>query len=161
MIMAAVGDSVTLQCFRLGKENTGSIVWYKQKVGQEPRALVTVNHDLFFEKQFSSRRFSIGKEERGFHLKITDVEPSDEAMYYCGDVEFLPAFGKGTFLSVKGTIILYSTQAKKITRQAAMMQYHGAGRVEGHAHGSSISSLVVLWLNWGLNPNFRVNNLQA
>ncbi|XP_053487867.1 uncharacterized protein LOC128611992 isoform X1 [Ictalurus furcatus] len=102
VITADVGENVTLHCFRLGEDNSGSIVWYKQKVGHEPRAVVTFEHVPFYENQFKSGRFSIKKETRGVHLNIANVEPSDEAMYYCGVLRFLPVFGKGTFLSVKG-----------------------------------------------------------
>ncbi|XP_053538272.1 uncharacterized protein LOC108268723 [Ictalurus punctatus] len=104
MITADVGENVTLHCFRPGEENTYSIVWYKQKVGHEPRVMVLVHHEPKYEKEFSPPKFSIEKEikEKGFHLKIANVEPSDEAMYFCGFRDFLIRFGKGTFLAVKG-----------------------------------------------------------
>ncbi|XP_053487842.1 uncharacterized protein LOC128611972 [Ictalurus furcatus] len=104
MITAHVGENVTLHCFRLGEENTHSIVWYKQKVGHEPHVMVSVQHEPSYEKEFNPPKFSIEKEikEKGFHLKIANVEPSDEAVYYCGYRKFFIRFGKGTFLAVKG-----------------------------------------------------------
>ncbi|XP_053361913.1 uncharacterized protein LOC128531790 [Clarias gariepinus] len=102
LITADVGENVILHCFRLGNETVGSIVWYKQKIGHEPCLFVTVGRKSIFEKQFRSQRFSIKEEERGYHLHIAHVEPSDEAMYYCGVQRFSQTFGKGTFLSVKG-----------------------------------------------------------
>ncbi|XP_017329347.1 uncharacterized protein LOC108268729 [Ictalurus punctatus] len=102
MITAGVGDNVTLHCFRLREDNSGSIVWYKQKVGHEPCVMVTVLQQTSFEDEFKSPRFSIEKEERNYHLKIINVEPSDEAVYYCGYRKFLTRFGNGTYLSVKG-----------------------------------------------------------
>ncbi|XP_058254035.1 immunoglobulin kappa light chain-like [Hemibagrus wyckioides] len=101
MVIADVGDSVTLRCFRPEEETSGSIIWYKQKVGHEPRAMVTVNYEPIWENQFKSPRFCIKKEKRGFHLNIANLEPSDEAMYYCSLMKFSPVFGKGTFLTVK------------------------------------------------------------
>ncbi|XP_053487871.1 uncharacterized protein LOC128611998 [Ictalurus furcatus] len=102
MITAGVGDNVTLHCFRLGEDHSGSVVWYKEKVGHEPCVIVTVLQETSFEDEFKSPRFSIEKEKRNYHLKIINVEPSDEAVYYCGFRKFLTRFGNGTFLSVKG-----------------------------------------------------------
>ncbi|XP_034161611.2 uncharacterized protein LOC113547183 [Pangasianodon hypophthalmus] len=101
MITADVGDNVTLHCFRL-REDTRAIVWYKQKVGHKPRVMVTVHQQPNYEDEFKSPKFSIEKEKMSCHLKIANVEPSDEAMYYCGLRNFLTTFGNGTFLSVKG-----------------------------------------------------------
>ncbi|XP_053091545.1 uncharacterized protein LOC117597652 [Pangasianodon hypophthalmus] len=102
MITAEVGDNVTLHCFRLREENTEPIVWYKQKVGHEPCVMVTVQQEPNYEDEFKPPKFSIEKKKASCHLKIADVEPSDEAMYYCGLRKFIMRFGKGTFLSVKG-----------------------------------------------------------
>ncbi|XP_053091547.1 uncharacterized protein LOC113547171 [Pangasianodon hypophthalmus] len=102
MISADVGDNVTLHCFRLGEDNSGSIVWYKQKFGHEPCVMVSVQHQPSYENEFKPPKFSIEEEKRNYHLKISNVEPSDEAMYYCGYRKFLTRFGNGTFLSVKG-----------------------------------------------------------
>ncbi|XP_034161613.2 uncharacterized protein LOC117597651 [Pangasianodon hypophthalmus] len=102
MITADVGDNVTLHCFRLQEEITDSFVWYKQKVGHKPCLMVTVQHGLNYEDEFKSPKFSIEKEKKSCHLKIANVEPSDEAMYYCGYINFVTRFTNGTFLSVKG-----------------------------------------------------------
>ncbi|KAI5624914.1 putative immune-type receptor 13 isoform 1 precursor, partial [Silurus asotus] len=101
MISADVGGNVTLHCFKQREDSNEAIVWYKQKVGYEPCVLVSIQSDSFFEEEFRSPRFSIEKENLGCHLKIADVEPSDEAVYYCGLRKFSIEFGKGTFLSVK------------------------------------------------------------
>ncbi|KAK3535651.1 hypothetical protein QTP70_018422 [Hemibagrus guttatus] len=102
MVVADVGDSVTLRCFRPEEETSGSIIWYKQKIGHEPCTMATVDYEPIWDNQFKSPRFSIKKEERGFHLNIANIEPSDEAMYYCSLMKFSPVYGKGTFLTVKG-----------------------------------------------------------
>ncbi|XP_053486923.1 signal-regulatory protein beta-1-like [Ictalurus furcatus] len=102
VITADVGENVTLHCFRLGENNNEPNIWYKQKVGHEPCLMVTVLTEPDYEDEFKSPRFSIEKEKGSVHLKIANVEPSDEAMYYCGVVKFMKVFGKGTFLSVKG-----------------------------------------------------------
>ncbi|KAF7706984.1 hypothetical protein HF521_018202 [Silurus meridionalis] len=102
IVSSDVGDNVTLHCFRLQEENTEAIIWYKQKVGHEPCVMVTVHHQPNYENEFKPPKFSIEKEKKGCHLKIANVEPSDEAMYYCGSLTYAKVFGKGAFLSVKG-----------------------------------------------------------
>ncbi|KAI5624907.1 putative immune-type receptor 13 isoform 1 precursor, partial [Silurus asotus] len=101
-ITADVGDSVILHCFKQREETTGTIIWYKQKVGHEPRVMVTVQHEPSYEDEFKPPRFSIEREKSGCHLNIAHVEATDEAMYYCGLRKFLTHFGKGTYLSIKG-----------------------------------------------------------
>ncbi|KAI5624911.1 putative immune-type receptor 13 isoform 1 precursor [Silurus asotus] len=105
VITAASGENVTLHCFRTENRLTEAIIWYKQAVGQEPRVIVTVyksSQNPIFEDKFNSPRFTVDNSERSCHLKITNVQPSDEAMYYCGLEQITISFGKGTFLSVKG-----------------------------------------------------------
>ncbi|XP_017329369.2 uncharacterized protein LOC108268740 [Ictalurus punctatus] len=105
VITAASGDNVTLHCLRVEEGDTDPIIWYKQALGHEPRAMVTVQKVVknpIFEDQFNSPRFTVENLIGSCNLKITNVETSDEAVYYCGLKKFAIAFGKGTFLSVKG-----------------------------------------------------------
>ncbi|KAM9470601.1 uncharacterized protein Hap1MRO34_012534 [Clarias gariepinus] len=103
LITADVGQNVTLHCVRLQEDTSGSFVWYQQKVGHKPRVILSVQHESpSYENEFKPPRFSIQKEKQSCDLSITNVEPSDEAMYYCGYRKFLTRFGNGTFLSVKG-----------------------------------------------------------
>ncbi|KAK2839092.1 hypothetical protein Q7C36_013906 [Tachysurus vachellii] len=84
VITAASGENVTLQCIRTNKKSTDPIIWYKQ---------------------FKSPRFSVENLKESCNLKINNMEPSDEAVYYCGIKIFTIQFGKGTFLSVKLSFI--------------------------------------------------------
>ncbi|XP_053487924.1 uncharacterized protein LOC128612046 [Ictalurus furcatus] len=105
VITAASGDNVTLHCLRMKDGTTEAITWYKQALGHEPRAMVTVYklaQKHIFEDQFNSPRFSVENLKESCNLKITNVEPSDEAVYYCGLKKLIIVFGKGTFLSVRG-----------------------------------------------------------
>ncbi|XP_058252485.1 uncharacterized protein LOC131357518 isoform X2 [Hemibagrus wyckioides] len=102
LIAADVGDNVTLRCFTLENDISGYVVWYQQKIGHEPRIIVAVQHESSYENEFKPPKFNINEEKRKYHLKIAHVEPSDEAMYYCGYRKFLTRFGNGTFLAVRG-----------------------------------------------------------
>lgn len=102
MITAHVGENVVLHCFKVKEENSGVFVWYKQKAGHGLRVIVAVHHEPSYEDEFKPPKFSIKRENVESHLKIANVEPSDEAMYYCGLRNFLTRFGNGTYLLVKG-----------------------------------------------------------
>lgn len=109
LITATVGGNVTLQCFLMQPETSDPVVWYKQIVGHEPRVMATVQkfvQDPIYEEGFKNSRFTFEKGERRCHLKIANVVPSDEAVYYCGLKKVTIVFGKGTFLSVKGKNVL-------------------------------------------------------
>ncbi|XP_060740686.1 immunoglobulin lambda-1 light chain-like [Tachysurus vachellii] len=143
-ISAGVGDNVTLSCFELNDDNSGSVVWYKQKVGHKPRVIVAVQHEHIYENEFKPPKFSIEKTKKSCHLKIANVEPSDEAVYYCGYRRFLTRFGNGTFLSVKGT-----EDVKVSVRQSGVLDSVPAGAsVTLHCSvlsESRAAELQVLW----------------
>ncbi|XP_062855700.1 uncharacterized protein LOC134318694 [Trichomycterus rosablanca] len=105
LITATSGANVTLHCFLMEQETSDPVVWYKQIVGHEPHVIAKVYkilQDPIYEEEFKPSRFTFEKEREGCHLKIANVVPSDEAIYYCGLKTFTIMFGKGTFLSVKG-----------------------------------------------------------
>ncbi|XP_047658081.1 uncharacterized protein LOC113646003 isoform X1 [Tachysurus fulvidraco] len=104
VISAAPGDNVTLHCFLHDVQNSEPIVWYKQEGGHKPSLVAVVQkvQDPIYQDDFVSPRFRIEKGSQSFHLKITDVKPSDEAVYYCGLITFYIVFANGTYLSVKG-----------------------------------------------------------
>uniref|UniRef100_A0A4W4F2R5 Ig-like domain-containing protein n=1 Tax=Electrophorus electricus TaxID=8005 RepID=A0A4W4F2R5_ELEEL len=105
---AAFGENVTLQCFLLEEDNTDPIVWYQQKTGQEPRIMAMTQKSVetsSYYSEFKPPKFTVVK-GRGFcHLNISSIEPSDEAMYYCGIRRFEIVFGKGALLSVKVSVV--------------------------------------------------------
>ncbi|XP_035388307.1 uncharacterized protein LOC118242303 isoform X1 [Electrophorus electricus] len=102
---AAFGENVTLQCFLLEEDNTDPIVWYQQKTGQEPRIMAMTQKSVetsSYYSEFKPPKFTIVKGKGFCHLNIASIEPSEEAMYYCGTNKYEIVFGKGALLSVKG-----------------------------------------------------------
>nr|XP_046184128.1 uncharacterized protein LOC124013722 isoform X1 [Oncorhynchus gorbuscha] len=107
LIMANVGETVTLHCFYKGNLAL-YLMWYKQTMGDNPQLLSVFykyNKNATFYHEFKGNtRFSVQSGEGMNHLKISDMQLSDSATYYCGNsyanqVEF----GAGVILTVKGS----------------------------------------------------------
>ncbi|XP_048880306.1 immunoglobulin superfamily member 3-like isoform X2 [Brienomyrus brachyistius] len=104
LMRVQLGDSVTLTCFY--PEETTSVAWFKQAVGQKPqpmaKALLYVPGE-FYKEYKSIKRYSLLNAEGSFNLTISNVEPSDSAVYYCATM-FLHevTFGNGTFVIITG-----------------------------------------------------------
>ncbi|XP_073676321.1 novel immune-type receptor 13 [Garra rufa] len=105
VMMVSVGDTVTLRCFFLVDHND-PVTWYKQTSGQQPQAVAMVQKlvkTAHFFDNFKSSRFSIESGAEKCHLTISNVTPSDEAVYYCGWRKYETYFAGGTYLALKGS----------------------------------------------------------
>ncbi|KAM8899878.1 immunoglobulin kappa light chain-like isoform 2-T2 [Spinachia spinachia] len=101
-----VGDNVTLHCFYTNQVAM-HFSWYRQTLGG---GLQLLSH--FYKHDEPSKvyhcleknpRYSVQREEGINHLKISDVQLSDSARYFCGSSHSnIGEFGDGVFLSVKG-----------------------------------------------------------
>ncbi|XP_073331259.1 uncharacterized protein [Pagrus major] len=104
-----VGASVALLC---SCQDTKAVMfyWYKQTMGQTPALVSTFytqnNNGTLYDEFKNNPRFSVDSENRKCHLKISDVQISDSATYYCVgsnlyDFEFV--FCDGITVQVKGS----------------------------------------------------------
>ncbi|MBN3314824.1 KV07 protein, partial [Atractosteus spatula] len=104
-VLVQLGDSVTLKC-TIEQEQLSQLLWYKQVVGQAPRAILSssgYNSSFTLYKGFRDSRFVMQKNGTCFNLHISKVELSDTATYYCGTIDFTDLqLGNGTLLFVKG-----------------------------------------------------------
>uniref|UniRef100_A0A4W5RQ27 Novel immune-type receptor 9 n=1 Tax=Hucho hucho TaxID=62062 RepID=A0A4W5RQ27_9TELE len=107
LVTANVGETVTLHCFYKGNLAL-YFIWYKQTLGDNLQILSVFykyNKNATFYHEFKGNtRFSVQSGEGINHLKISDMQLSDSATYYCGNsyanqVEF----GEGAILIVKGS----------------------------------------------------------
>ncbi|XP_008285404.1 Ig heavy chain Mem5-like [Stegastes partitus] len=101
-----VGDDVTLFCF-YNSQVAMHFSWYRQQLGSKPELLSTIYKFGDSSKVFSwlekNPRFTVERDEGMNHLKISDIQLSDSATYYCGSSHSnMVEFGEGVFLSVKG-----------------------------------------------------------
>uniref|UniRef100_A0AAY4ED25 Ig-like domain-containing protein n=1 Tax=Denticeps clupeoides TaxID=299321 RepID=A0AAY4ED25_9TELE len=113
---ARLGDSVTLQCFHSLDLNKMTFYWYKQVLGGKPSPLAFSHPDGTSVK---NKRASIQRTKESLHLTIKNINPSDEAVYFCGwnndnnEIEF----GNGSFLTLKTDLyIFFSVIQTPLTR---------------------------------------------
>ena len=110
---AAPGDSVTLDCFFPVDFENEALSWYKQTLGQKPFLVAmllgaTLSWDPLFSEDSQNGRMNIQRSDGVFNLTITNINSSDEAMYYCTlTMNREPIFGNGTFLALKGNTRLF------------------------------------------------------
>ncbi|XP_062301129.1 uncharacterized protein LOC134006082 [Scomber scombrus] len=106
-ISANVGEETTLKCSN--KVNVGArLYWYKQTLGQKMKQISTFyKYDAittFYDEFKNNSRFTLETENGKNHLKITDLQISDSATYYCISCYFdIFEVLEGTTLYIKGS----------------------------------------------------------
>ncbi|KAG7465342.1 hypothetical protein MATL_G00175330 [Megalops atlanticus] len=106
-IAAAVGETVTLTCIH-PTDDFSSIIWFRHTIGQQPQYIVgTYRHSTnysFYSGFKDTQRFTSQKEQGMFNLRISKIQASDSAIYYCAAVYSIEVkIGAGTFLTLKGS----------------------------------------------------------
>ncbi|XP_030018619.1 immunoglobulin kappa light chain-like [Sphaeramia orbicularis] len=119
--IADVGESVTLPC--LYESDAATYYWYKQKLGQKPRLMSITyryNKNTTFQGEFrNNRRFTVDGEETN-NLKISDLQLSDSATYYCARsysfvFEFLSSFTVAVKASdVSGEALVRQSESENV-----------------------------------------------
>ncbi|XP_071335539.1 immunoglobulin kappa light chain-like [Trachinotus anak] len=104
---ANVGDSVTLLCL-CQDEAAVMFYWYKQTLGQKPKMMSTYykhNNNGTFDGEYSGNpRFSLDTGNGKNNLKISHLQITDSATYYCVRSNlYVFEFYEGTTVSVKGS----------------------------------------------------------
>lgn len=105
---AALGGTVTLDCFYPVDFEYEPLQWYRQILGQKPQVMVkklrsTEAWDPYFDEDFKSGRITVQKSKDTFNLTIRNIISSDEATYYCAVSMYNEIkFGNGTFLALTG-----------------------------------------------------------
>ncbi|XP_078132531.1 uncharacterized protein LOC144534471 [Sander vitreus] len=103
-----VGENMTLPCICDNDATAVMYYWYKQTLGQKPKLMSTFyrHNDIgTFEDEFNNNpRFSLDKVNDKYHLKVSDLQISDSATYYCvGSNLYDFEFCEGNTVSVKGS----------------------------------------------------------
>ncbi|XP_059978040.1 immunoglobulin omega chain-like isoform X1 [Lagenorhynchus albirostris] len=111
-VSSSLGTTIRLACTLSSDHDVGvhSIYWYQQRAGHPPRFLLRYfSHSDKNQGPKVPPRFSGSKDlaKNTGYLSISDLQPEDEAVYFCavgaGDMEQGPeVFGGGTQLTVLG-----------------------------------------------------------
>ena len=82
---AFLGASVKITCTLSSEHSTYTIYWYQQQPEKDPKYLMYLrsngNHD---KGDGIPDRFSGSSSEAHRYLSISNIQPEDEADYYCG-----------------------------------------------------------------------------
>uniref|UniRef100_A0A8D3AWZ0 Ig-like domain-containing protein n=1 Tax=Scophthalmus maximus TaxID=52904 RepID=A0A8D3AWZ0_SCOMX len=104
-ILVNVGDNFTLECFYVS--NARMYYWYKQTLGQKPQLISTTykfSEGTLHGDFKDNPRFTLETNESLTQLKISHVQLSDSATYYCArGNSFILEFLEGVTVSVKGS----------------------------------------------------------
>nr|AAF28788.1 immune-type receptor 14 [Sphoeroides nephelus] len=80
------GQSLTLSCL-YSDDIYDKIFWFKQTLGANPKQISSCyksnDHCTFFNEFKNNRHLQLETNKNGANLKITDLESSDSATYYC------------------------------------------------------------------------------
>ncbi|XP_037615451.1 immunoglobulin kappa light chain-like isoform X3 [Sebastes umbrosus] len=106
-VSAKTGENLTLQC-SYESNIAARLYWYKQTLGQKPRLLSTFykyEKNAKFHDEFKNNpRFTLDTENSNNHLKITELQISDSATYYCAKSHsYKFEFMEGIEVSVQGS----------------------------------------------------------
>uniref|UniRef100_A0A3P9MED6 Ig-like domain-containing protein n=1 Tax=Oryzias latipes TaxID=8090 RepID=A0A3P9MED6_ORYLA len=81
-VIAAEGDSLTLNCTFETSDTFPTLFWYKQEVNSYPNS-----SPQFLIKEYSdeTEKFSVkhDKQQKEFHVQISSAAVTDSAVYYC------------------------------------------------------------------------------
>uniref|UniRef100_A0A3P8QNS4 Ig-like domain-containing protein n=1 Tax=Astatotilapia calliptera TaxID=8154 RepID=A0A3P8QNS4_ASTCA len=85
-VIAAEGDTVTLDCKYETSDSSPYLFWYKQEVNSYPNYMLhCLSTSTVKAEEFNNDRFDakINKAEKSVPLKIQKLQLSDSAVYYC------------------------------------------------------------------------------
>ncbi|XP_039677663.1 uncharacterized protein LOC120572432 [Perca fluviatilis] len=104
----SVGENLTLECFYEDDSVAVMFYWYKQTMGQTPQLVSKFykhDKDASLNDDFKNDpRFEVVTTNGRNHLKISNVQISDSATYYCvSGYSYVYEFTEGTIVHVKGS----------------------------------------------------------
>ncbi|XP_051801112.1 uncharacterized protein LOC127533071 [Acanthochromis polyacanthus] len=141
-VIAAVGDTVTLDCTFETSYPSPTLFWYKQEVNGNPRYMLkTYSKTVDNAPEFQVDRFHTEIQEKSVPLKIQKLHLSDSAVYYC---------------AVKPTVTgnsktLYKNLWSKDNRKLHVIAAEGDTVTLDCAFQSSTTNNVLFWYKQDVN----------
>ncbi|XP_063339116.1 uncharacterized protein LOC134633945 [Pelmatolapia mariae] len=98
-----VGETATIICDLPNEElSSRKVQWYKQRVGDTLKLIVSFYGTTKPSSEFPESRFSAHNSKDFSNLTIWNVVQEDEGMYHCGIDTWIKFEWSGTYLLVKG-----------------------------------------------------------
>uniref|UniRef100_A0A3B5BFG4 Ig-like domain-containing protein n=1 Tax=Stegastes partitus TaxID=144197 RepID=A0A3B5BFG4_9TELE len=83
-VIAAEGDTVTLNCTFDTIDLSPTLFWYKQEVNGSPQYMMkSFSKSVDKAPEFQEDRLHTGIQDKSVPLKIQKLQLSDSAVYYC------------------------------------------------------------------------------
>ncbi|CAB1345271.1 unnamed protein product [Coregonus sp. 'balchen'] len=93
LVSTNIGDKLTLHCFHEGNLAL-QFFWFKQTLGDNPQLMTTFykyDNNSTFHNEFKGKGIN--------HIRISEMQLSDSATYYCGSsISNKVEFGEGAIL---------------------------------------------------------------
>ncbi|MBN3300654.1 KVD12 protein, partial [Amia calva] len=105
-VTVELGGSVTLSCSVSKSYSSNVLIWNKQPSGGPSTSIVSFkNHESpLLGGDNKNKSFTIDRKGDSLNLKISNIEASDVARYYCGAIRDTSVrFGSGTSIRLKGS----------------------------------------------------------
>ena len=151
-ISADVGDNLTLQCSYEGDNE--NLYWYKQTPGQKPRIISVpyrgIKSATLLNEFKDNQRFTVETIDVVSHLKISDLQLSDSATYYCSKSHsYKFEFMEGVTVSVKGS----GSNIQAVVHQSESIQPGGSVTLSCTVHtGTCDGEHSVYWVKNSEEP---------
>nr|AAO88978.1 T cell receptor alpha chain [Stegastes partitus] len=106
-VIAAEGDTVTLDCSFDTSDPSPTLLWYKQEINGSPKYMMkSFSKSVDKAPEFQEDRFLTGIQDKSVPLKIQKLQLSDSAVYYCAlrlnqGGNYRLYFGTGTKVTVE------------------------------------------------------------
>uniref|UniRef100_A0A3P9Q704 Ig-like domain-containing protein n=1 Tax=Poecilia reticulata TaxID=8081 RepID=A0A3P9Q704_POERE len=107
-VSVKAGESVTVQCF-YNPNLTSKFDWYKLSFGQKPKLISTAykyERGTFYNEFKDNPRFTLDTKGNLSNLRITNLQPSDSATYFCiSGHSYKTKFDGGTVIHVQESVL--------------------------------------------------------
>lgn len=107
--MVRLGEPVNITCALPDGVSSKGVHWYKQSVGDTLKLIMSLLKTAtpeYGQETFNSR-FQAHFDKKFSNLTILKAVQDDEGIYHCGMIEWINLEWTGTYLLVKGKLVIH------------------------------------------------------